>query len=493
MSHSIATSPRSRNPFADPNLPTFADLVDRLKRDRDLPKSRRQNWMWALNAVARAAAKEPAEIVAHAEFLRAAMAKAAPESIGLSRAGWNNARSLLGKVLQWAGLASMPTHYLAPLEPAWAALRDKLPQGKNALKFQLDRLFHYCSAQGVGPDEVNDEVLSTFHDELVGESIVRYPYEIYRGAAKSWNNAADRIPGWPQQRITVPSRQQLFTYDWDTFPPSLKEDVEAYCDRALGLRLDDDHFIRAQRPATVETRRWQLQLIASAIVKIGVAVETLTGLRVLLQPQIAAAGLQYLLDRNNGTSSPQISHLAAFLPTLARRLDIPDEIVTKLRKIALKLKVTQRGMTERNREALRAFDDETAVQALLNLPARVVGEVLKSGRTGYREARMIQTALAIELLLNAPVRVQNLASIELNRHVIEVGSRRKRLLHLHFPAQEVKNTNDLEFPLSRKRSIFSNSTSRRGGRYCIPATSRRSCFPATSQTGPNARRHSAPR
>jgi len=51
------------------------------------------------------------------------------------------------------------------------------------------------------------------------------------------------------------------------------------------------------------------------------------------------------------------------------------------------------------------------------------------------------------LLLNAPIRVQNLASIELNRHVIEVGSRRERRVHLHFPAREVKNTNDLEFPL----------------------------------------------
>jgi hypothetical protein len=34
---------------------------------------------------------------------------------------------------------------------------------------------------------------------------------------------------------------------------------------------------------------------------------------------------------------------------------------------------------------------------------------------------MIQTALAIELLLNAPVRIKNLASIELTRHLLEVG------------------------------------------------------------------------
>src|SRR4051812_12440216 len=117
MRHSMTTSLFSRNPFADPALPTFADLLDRLKRDQELPTTKRQNWMWALKAVARAAAKDPAEIVAHPEFIRAVMNGAAPESIGLSRAAWNNCRSLTGKAL--AGLASMPGHYQAPFAPAW--------------------------------------------------------------------------------------------------------------------------------------------------------------------------------------------------------------------------------------------------------------------------------------------------------------------------------------------------------------------------------------
>src|SRR5207253_2774275 len=97
-----------------------------------------------------------------------------------------------------------------------------------------------------------------------------------------------------------------------------------------GLALDDDHFIRAQRPTTLETRRWQLRLLASAIAKSGVPLDTLTGLTVLLQPQTAVAGLQYLIERNGGTPSPMISHLALFLPTLARRLDLPDQIIAKL-------------------------------------------------------------------------------------------------------------------------------------------------------------------
>jgi integrase len=183
------------------------------------------------------------------------------------------------------------------------------------------------------------------------------------------------------------------------------------------------------------------------VVKSGVPAATLVDLRTMLMPEVAAKGLQFLVTRNDGRSSVQISNIALFLPTLASRLDLPEETVARLRKMSRKLKITQHGMTPRNREALRAFDNPTAVTALLNVPQRVMQEVLKSHRTGHHEAKLIQTALAVELLLNAPVRIQNLASINLERHLIEVGTPRNRVVHLRFPAAEVKNANDLEFPL----------------------------------------------
>ena len=231
------------------------------------------------------------------------------------------------------------------------------------------------------------------------------------------------------------------------FRPQLKQDVEAYFDRALGLRLDDDHFTRAQRSSTVVTRRRQLLVFATAIAKSGIAPETLTKLAVTLEPQTAAAGLRYLVDRNGGTSCPQISNIATYLPTLARRLDLSNETVARLQKMAKKLKVTQHGMSERNREALRPFDDEKAVHTLVNLPIGIINEVLKSGRKTYRKAKLIQTALAIELLLGAPVRIQNLASIEVDRHLVDLSTRRERRVHLRFPAHEVKNGTELDFPL----------------------------------------------
>jgi hypothetical protein len=79
--------------------------------------------------------------------------------------------------------------------------------------------------QGIDPGDVDDEGLTAFHDALTAESIVEHPYAIYRRTAKAWNDFADRIPGWPQQRLTVPSRKERFTHNWDAFPASLKEDT----------------------------------------------------------------------------------------------------------------------------------------------------------------------------------------------------------------------------------------------------------------------------
>jgi hypothetical protein len=57
-----------------------------------------------------------------------------------------------------------------------------------------------------------------------------------------------------------------------------------------------------------------------------------------------------------------------------------------------------------------------------------------------------QVALAIQLLTAAPVRIGNLARIDLERNLIAIGGRRERL-HLHVAAGEVKNEVELEFPL----------------------------------------------
>jgi hypothetical protein len=145
--------------------------------------------------------------------------------------------------------------------------------------------------------------------------------------------------------LTVPSRRKRFSLPWSIFPPSLEADVETYLRRAE-LDPKDKHFIRVQRPATIETRRWQLRFFATAIAKSGVPADTLVDLRAILEPQIAAHGLQFLLDRNDGALSVEVSNIAVFLGTLAGRLEMSNDVIYRLRRMARKLRVDPSGFSQ---------------------------------------------------------------------------------------------------------------------------------------------------
>ena len=75
----------------------------------------------------------------------------------------------------------------------------------------------------------------------------------------------------------------------------------------------------------------------------------------------------------------------------------------------------------------------------------VLRSEIERGKVSSRRRSMLgQVAVAIELLIFAPIRIGNLAAIDMERHLIKVGKK----LHLVIPAAEVKNRADLEFELA---------------------------------------------
>jgi site-specific recombinase XerD len=101
-------------------------------------------------------------------------------------------------------------------------------------------------------------------------------------------------------------------------------------------------------------------------------------------------------------------------------------------------------MTAKNRGRLRQFTDEQNVRRLVGLPSKVLSTLDTTGPK-VTDAVRVQEALAVALLLVAPVRVKNLASIDIERHIHRVS---KASCSLVFPEMEVKNHQDLEYPLS---------------------------------------------
>ena len=80
------------------------------------------------------------------------------------------------------------------------------------------------------------------------------------------------------------------------------------------------------------------------------------------------------------------------------------------------------------------------------MPQAIVRALPREGAPSYAQAIQVQSALAIAILTTAPMRVKNLASLRLGRHVVQ--TRPGGVRHIVIPAEEVKNDTPLTFEVS---------------------------------------------
>ena len=110
-----------------------------------------------------------------------------------------------------------------------------------------------------------------------------------------------------------------------------------------------------------------------------------------------------------------------------------------------RLSIGRRGLTEKNRKLLRQFDNPDNVATLLELPQKLIG-IASRNRNRRAGALQAQIAIAIEILIMAPIRLANLCALDLEQNLVR-PRRRGKELHIVFPAEDVKNREPLEYPL----------------------------------------------
>ena len=133
--------------------------------------------------------------------------------------------------------------------------------------------------------------------------------------------------------------------------------------------------------------------------------------------------------------------------TIARHwLKLDEEEIRELRGWAQKLQPKRRGLTQKNEDRLRQFRDKKVLRALFKLPDKILAEELRKAPDS-RSALRIQTALAIAILSVAPMRIENLRSLDLDVHFVGALSERDPVLQIRIDAQNVKNEVDLAYPV----------------------------------------------
>jgi integrase len=445
MSHPVPSRALGINSFVVPGGPTLAAVIEAINASSHLDPQARADLASAVRAVARTLGLPPGDVPAHPGFLGQRVAKVGPAAHGLTPSRWANIKSLLRRALNLAGVSTMPGRYLAPLSPAWSGLRRQIPD--RGTKLGLSRLMHFCSAEKIEPEDVDDSVLERYRQALELEAVVKNPRAIWRDSLTFWNRAVGRVPGWPPRTLSVPVQSGRYGLPMDAFPPSFAADAEAWLTRLEGKQFLLETGFKPIRPATLGHRRRQLMELSSALVCRGRDPSTFRSLADLVQPAAVREAMRYFHERAGRRCTARMLVFCRVIISIAKHwVKLGDEQLDELRAIARQCDPGTRGMTPKNQAILRCFSSPAAKEKLVELPFTLLRE-LKAPKPwqGY-DARKVETALIVQLLLRAPMRLGNLANLRLDEHVMQPEGSNGPLL-LVIPAPETKNNLEVVYPL----------------------------------------------
>lgn len=434
---------------ADLDVPlTLAQVRDRLDRMTELPKQKKADLRSAINTVGRALGLPLEAIPSTPAILRTRLETVSPAGLGIGKQSWANTRSRLLKALDLTGVTVMAGRSVGLLTPAWRSLRDRIADA--GMRRALSRFFGYCTANGIAPEKVTTGTFEAFRSSVELQSLRARHKTAFRNTCKAWNEARLSIRGWPDVVVEIPDHRDRYALPWTTFPPSLKADIDAMVADVTGQDIVNMRSPRRIKPQSARRRTENLQRLISGYVLRGGDPAILQTLANVVRLDVVREGLRFHLDRNGGDPTPNLGSMAISVLSVARQwVEVDTATLDELKRLRHSVMTPHHyTMAPETRALLRQFDDERRLAALLNAPTRVLRRAVNANRLNRSDLVEAQAALAVQVLLDAPVRVGNLASIDLDRHVLRVGGGRARRVHLYFPAAEVKNDRELELPLT---------------------------------------------
>lgn len=331
----------------------------------------------------------------------------------------------------------------AALTPEWRRLLVMV--NNRYQRCALKRFAVFCSARGLEPEGVGDDDLQAFRIAAANGEVPR-PFQAMRDAGRAWNQMAAMAKDWPQKRLSVPfsERHQRRSMGISEFPESFAQDIEAFLSRKSAEGLFDEKPLRSARPATVRDRRSKILQLATRAVACGRDPASLRSLGDLVSEDIARLVLSALWAEAGEEPNGHFANLSRLMVTIAKHwVHLPANQLALLKRAESRFRLPKTGMVTKNRERLRQFMDEENLRRLVMLPDTILAS-LDLGNPCVTEAVRVQKALAVALLLAAPVRAKNLASIDFEQHIHRVS---ENACFLIFPEMEVKNRRDLEYPL----------------------------------------------
>ena len=420
---------------------TLADVVIALKGAKGLSRTRARDLISAVKRVAAMLGNEPSAIVVDVSAIGARLATVNPVALGITTKRLANIRSDFLAALKASGLIAPSAFRKSPLSGGWLDLFARY--SNRRVEIGLSRLARYASAHGLAPKDIKDEVIAELIKAVRQVSLCPRPKALHRQIALIWNEVA-QDPALGLQRVTVPSSRVPKRIDWNVVPKAFRRDLDNYlswCTVSNPFALDARRRALAQR--TLQLRRDEIHAAVTALVESGTKPSAIRSLADLVEPNNFKSILRKRVEYTTNTFN---HFLGKTLVQVAREwVKVDSEAAAELKVFASKIPAPVAGLTERNKRALRQFDDPAVLRRLYRLPEILWAEA-RRGKPNRRTLAKAQVALAVAIECYTALRLQNLVSLEFETHLFLRESMRA-ISSLEIPGQEVKNRTDLAFDI----------------------------------------------
>jgi integrase len=438
------------------SLVSLQTVLDRLSSHPELTPARKRDMRSAVNCYAKLVDQPPAAIPLDLAAIRQRLDKIVPAWMKISRKRWANIRSDLAAAIDASGLRPMLITARIELAAPWRQFLAETPQPS---RHGLSRFARWASLHRIKPEAVHERTFQSFEAELQSSTLVRNLRFHSRVVRRAWNLLAAQRSRRLRVVLVAPNPRVLKRVQLYKFPVSFPRAIDRYAHWAsMPDPLAEGARARALSARSLRLQREHIHSAANAAVAAGVPIDQLTSLAALVEPEVFRKILRHLWQQDGSKLSAYTNGVAITLIAVAGEwVKAPADRIAILKALRKKLGKLPSGLTAKNEALLLKLDDPRVLAGLVRLPDRLWRQA-RCSNSSYTFIAL-QTTLAIDILIHAPARMQNLSAIKFSTHLHWPQSPRKPAL-LTFGRHETKTEVDFkhELPafLADRLSVFRN-------------------------------------
>ncbi len=355
-------------------------------------------------------------------LLRPMIHRVLPARFRIRPKRWTSIKSTLARVLKMTGWLDTDDVLETPLADDWQSGCDRLPRSPQKAAFA--HFARFCQRAGIAPACVTDETVEAYRDWKTHRTLELDVAHHLSTVRRLWNWIAKNHPSWPRRLLQPPRNPGHYGLRLDEVHPSLRAAIEACCASMARFTPLNPRQTRVYSRHTIRQARGILLRAAGVLVLKGADPGSLQGLRDVLHPAAIRAVLEEHAERlGKGKGwAPSSATVAITLKRMARISGaLTDAELVEVERLCGMVKARPPRLTERAAERLAQFDEPRVLREFLRLATdccAAADRILKDGRENRyppekKAARLHQKGLALAILLNQPLRREDLAELDL--------------------------------------------------------------------------------